>query len=195
MSEIAIIAYNAGNTLSVLSALSRLGANAIVTDDKEFIRKSSRIIFPGVGHAAPAAQYLKLHGLDTILKQATQPVLGICLGMQLLCQHSEEGETTGLGVFDANCRRFKTDTQKIPHMGWNSISNLKGKLFCNISEQSYVYFVHSYRIDCCNHTSGLCNYEGPFSAALERDNFYGVQFHPEKSSTVGSKILENFLKI
>lgn len=195
MSEVVIIAYNAGNTLSVKAALTRLGANVVVTDDKEQIRKAEKIIFPGVGHAATAAHYLRQRGLDVVIKQANQPVLGICLGMQLLCQSTEEGNTLGLGVFDVICRKFRMDNLKIPHMGWNNITELKGDLFKNVPTNSYTYFVHSYRVDCCAETSAACEYGESFSAALQSRNFYGVQFHPEKSADIGSKILENFLSI
>lgn len=194
MRKVAIVAYNAGNTLSVSAALSRLGASVEVTDRLESIASASHIVFPGVGHAAPAARHLKETGIDKVLVQARQPVLGICLGMQLLCESSEEGETPGLGAFKVPCRRFG-GVEKVPHMGWNTITSLRGKLFEQISDKSYVYFVHSYRVDLCDSTTAITDYEQQFSAALERDNFFGVQFHPEKSGSIGKKILENFLNL
>lgn len=194
-----IIQYNAGNIQSVRYALSRIGAEAIVTDDEEQIRQASHVIFPGVGEASTAMQYLRERGLDTLISSLQQPVLGICLGMQLLCAYSEENNTTCLGIFQERVRKFIPDEQtcdhKVPQMGWNIIHSLKTDLFRNVPEQSYCYFVHGYYAAAGAHTIATTDYIQPYSAALNKDNFYGVQFHPEKSAAVGEQILRNFLTI
>ena len=201
--KIAIIKYNAGNVQSVLYALQRLGVNAIVTDDHKEIEAADKVIFPGVGHAHSAMHYLKTNNLDKLILSLKQPVLGICLGLQLLCSFSEERSTECLGIFDAEVRKF-TDSKfqdqhsipaKIPHMGWNNIYNLSSPLFDGIDENAFVYFVHSYYAELCSQTIASSDYIIPFSAAINKDNFYGVQFHTEKSAEIGDQILANFLKI
>ncbi len=191
---IAIIDYNAGNISSVQNALNRLGYDSIVTRNKEEILKADKVILPGVGEAGTAMNHLKEFGLDGFIKELKQPLLGICLGMQLMCNTSEEGNTTCLGIFNSNVKRFPPK-EKVPHMGWNNINALKGNLADQIQTNSDVYFVHSYYAELCNETSSQCNYILPFSASLEKDNFYGTQFHPEKSADIGEQILKNFLAL
>jgi glutamine amidotransferase len=198
--NIVIIKYNAGNIESVSNALLRLGVSAQITGDHEKIKAADKVIFPGVGEASTTMAYLRKEGLDVLIPQLKQPVLGICLGLQLMCTHSEEGDTPCLGIFEEKVRRFVPDpgmefVTKVPHMGWNTITNLKSAIFDPSLENQYVYFVHSYYATVGEHTAALGDYINPFSAALHRDNFYATQFHPEKSGTVGSKILENFLRI
>lgn len=190
----AIVKYNAGNIQSVLFAMERIGAPAMVTDDPELIRKADKVIFPGVGEASTAMQYLTERGLDTLLKSLTQPVLGICLGMQLMCKFSEENNTECLGIFDTQVKRFTVDL-KIPQIGWNTIEQTRGPLFDGIQSGAYAYFVHSYYAALCNETAAVTNYGEPFSSALQKNNFYGVQFHPEKSALTGEQILRNFIRI
>jgi glutamine amidotransferase len=198
--NIAIIKYNAGNIESVNNALNRLGINGDITADHEKIRNADKVIFPGVGEASTTMAYLREHKLDDLIISLKQPVLGICLGQQLMCSHSEEGDTACLGIFDEKVIRFipkpgEEFITKVPHMGWNSIYNLKSKLFSSELTDEYVYFVHSYYTGMGEHTIATCNYIVPFSAALHRDNFYATQFHPEKSGKIGAKILENFLNL
>ena len=199
--KLVVLKYNAGNIQSVLFALERLGVSALVTDDAEEISSSDKFIFPGVGEASSAMAYLKERNLDLVIRNLAQPVLGICLGMQLLCKHSEEGNTNCLGVFDANVNKFifsedKTTRElKIPQIGWNNISRLKSNLFNGIEDNSYCYFVHSYYAELCSDTAAVTDYGIEFSSALQKNNFYGVQFHAEKSSAVGEKILKNFLEL
>ncbi len=198
--NLVIIKYNAGNIESVNNALLRLGVSAQITGDHEKIKAADKVIFPGVGEASTTMAYLRKEGLDKLIPSLTQPVLGICLGLQLMCSYSEEGDTPCLGIFDEKVQRFIPEPgmefiTKVPHMGWNSISQLKSNIFDLSIDQQYVYFVHSYYAAVGEHTAAVCNYINPFSAALHRDNFYATQFHPEKSGTVGAKILENFLKI
>jgi imidazole glycerol-phosphate synthase subunit HisH len=197
--KIIIIKYNAGNIESVNNALNRLGVNAEITADHEKIRKADKVIFPGVGEASTTMAYLRKEGLDTLIPSLKQPVLGICLGLQLMCSHSEEGDTTCLGIFDERVKRFipapgNEFITKVPHMGWNAIMNLNSEIFNPDMEQQYVYFVHSYYASVGKHTAATCNYIIPFSAALHKDNFYATQFHPEKSGSIGSEILRNFLQ-
>lgn len=192
--KIAIIDYGAGNTKSIQFALERLGYTGKLTSDVTQIKTADKVIFPGVGEASSAMKKLKTSGLNHLIPQLTQPVLGICLGMQLMCAASEEGNTTGLGIFPEKVKRFE-NTLKVPQMGWNTLSQLKGSLFTAIAEEVYMYLVHSYYVPLCNETIARSNYGVTFSAALQKDNFYGVQFHPEKSSIDGAKLLENFLKI
>lgn len=197
--EIVIVKYNAGNIRSVLYALERIGIQAEVTDDHERIKQADKVIFPGVGEASSAMQYLREHKLDQLLLSLRQPVLGICLGMQLMCRFSEENNTTCLGIFDEEVKRF-SDTEsgnhyKIPQIGWNTISNLKTPLFAGIKEESYCYFVHGYYAALGSHTIAETNYILPYSSALHKDNYYGVQFHPEKSAEVGELILQNFIRL
>jgi glutamine amidotransferase len=190
-----IIKYNAGNIQSVLYALERIGQQAIVTDDPEQIRKAGKVIFPGVGEASTAMEYLKERKLDSLLKSLQQPVLGICLGMQLMCSYSEENDTECLGIFEEKVRKFSgEDGLKVPQIGWNNIYDLKTPLFGGVKESSFCYFVHGYYASLGKHTISTTNYGLPYSSGLHRDNFYGVQFHPEKSAVVGERILKNFLE-
>jgi len=192
-----IVKYNAGNIQSVLYALERIGVEALVTDDHEQIRAADKVIFPGVGEASSAMRYLKERGLDEVLKSLTQPVLGVCLGMQLMCKYSEENDTECLKIFDEEVKQFKpTDKSiKVPQIGWNNIYNLKTHLFKGLTDNSYCYFVHGYYAALGEHTIATTDYVQPYSSGLHRDNFYGVQFHPEKSATVGEQILKNFLEL
>jgi imidazole glycerol-phosphate synthase subunit HisH len=194
---VAIIKYNAGNIQSVLYALERIGVSAIVTDDHEQIQKADKVIFPGVGEAKSAMKYLKERGLDILIKNLTQPVFGICLGMQLMCKYSEENDTECLGIFDTQVKKFKVEglAFKVPQIGWNNIYNLKSKLFKGIDEESYCYFVHGYYAALSKHTIATTNYIQPYSSGLHKNNFYGVQFHPEKSAAVGEQILKNFIDL
>ena len=193
---IAIIDYKMGNLRSVKNALSKLGAEYTVTDDPAAIIAADKVLLPGVGYAGQAMANLRERGLVEVIRGLRQPVLGICIGMQLLCRYSEEGDTPCLDVFDTDVRLFKAqEGLKVPHMGWNSISNLDSKLFKGVDEGSYVYFVHSYRPGLCQDTIATSNHGGLFSAALKYENFYGTQFHPEKSGDVGEKILSNFLAL
>ncbi|WP_165024463.1 imidazole glycerol phosphate synthase subunit HisH [Dysgonomonas sp. ZJ279] len=195
--SIVIIKYNAGNIFSVENALKRLGTEAIVTGDIKLIREADKVIFPGVGEASSTMKYLREHGLDKCIQGLKQPVLGICLGMQLMCSRSEEGDTDCLNVFDIDVKRFisKKHEDKIPHMGWNTITDLKSAIFDSSMENEYTYFVHSYYVPMCDHTAATTDYILPFSAGLHKENFYATQFHPEKSGTVGEGILRNFLDI
>jgi glutamine amidotransferase len=192
-----IIKYNAGNIQSVLYALERIGASAVVTDDKEQIQHADKVIFPGVGEASTAMNYLKERKLDVLIKNLKQPVLGICLGMQLMCRYSEENDTACLGIFDEEVKRFKVEGVglKIPQIGWNNIYDLKSSLFSGVAEESYCYFVHGYYASSGKHTIATTNYVHPYSSALHKNNFYGVQFHPEKSAKIGEQILKNFLSL
>jgi glutamine amidotransferase len=195
--ELTIIKYNAGNIQSVLYALERIGISAEVTDDPERIQKADKVIFPGVGEASSAMRYLQERKLDKLITGLSQPVLGICLGMQLMCRYSEENATPCLGIFEEEVKLF-TSAQpglKIPQIGWNTIYNLRTPLFRDIPEHSYCYFVHSYYASLGEHTIGTTDYIQPYSSALQKKNFYGVQFHPEKSATVGEQILKNFLDL
>ena len=195
--ELAIVKYNAGNIQSVLYALERIGATAIVTDDHEQLQKADKVIFPGVGEASSAMRYLQEHGLDKVIKELRQPVLGICLGMQLMCAYSEENNTDCLGIFEEKVKLFKPDdaTLKVPQIGWNNVYNLQTPLFNNIQESSYFYFVHGYYAALGAHTIGTTDYVQLYSAALHKSNFYGAQFHPEKSAAVGEQLLKNFISL
>ena len=198
--KIVIIKYNAGNIRSVDFALQRLGISASITADPDEIRSADRVIFPGVGEASTTMSYLKEHKLDTLICDLKQPVLGICLGLQLMCTHSEEGDVDCLGIFPEKVKKFVLPTEesgkfKIPHMGWNSLSGLRTPLFNRISEEDYFYFVHSFYATTGADTAATCDYLVPFSASLQRDNYYATQFHPEKSGKVGALILENFINV
>lgn len=195
--NIVIIKYNAGNTKSVEHALHRLGAQPVITDDIEQIKKADKIIFPGVGHAASTMQYLKETNLDKVIKEIKQPFLGICLGQQLMCAHSEEGNVDCLNIFPIQVKKFQSENNafKIPQIGWNNLYDLKSDLFQGIDDQSFVYFVHSYYCEMNPYNIATCDYILPFSAALQKDNFYAVQFHPEKSALAGQKIIQNFLEV
>ena len=195
--KIAIIKYNAGNIRSVLYALERIGNAAVVTDNADEIKNADKVIFPGVGEASTAMNYLKDRNLDTLICSLTQPVLGICLGMQLMCKFSEENDTKCLGIFDEDVKKFKVKSQnlKVPQIGWNSVYDLKTDLFKNVKEDSYCYFVHGYYASKGEHTIGTTEYVQPYSSALLKNNFYGVQFHPEKSATTGEQILKNFIEL
>ena len=191
---IAIIQYNAGNITSVQNALERLGYTSVVTDDPKLIQQAEKVIFPGVGEASSAMQYFKEKGLDEVIKNLKQPVLGICLGQQLLCRFSEEGNTECLGIFDARVKKFEPKL-KVPHMGWNTISALNSALFNGISTEENFYFVHSYYAEVSQETTAVCDYIVLFSASMQKNNFYATQFHPEKSSQAGEQLLINFLKL
>ncbi len=205
MSEIAIVKYNAGNVQSVLYALERLGKTAVWTDDPDTIRNATRVIFPGVGEASSAMLHLRERGLDAVIRDLKQPVLGICLGLQLFCSHSEENDTDCMGIFDVEVKKFSSDQAlnlgvphlqlKVPHMGWNTLQDLRGPLFEGISPGEYVYFVHSFFAENNKAAVATTEYGVPFASALQRDNFYAVQFHPEKSGETGQRILHNFLNI
>jgi glutamine amidotransferase len=194
---IAIVKYNAGNIQSVLCALNRLGYDAVVTDDIDTIKKADKVIFPGVGEASTAMEYLRNTGLIETLKNLSQPFLGICLGMQLLCSESEENDCKCMGIFDTPVFKFDKDSgDKIPHVGWNNITNLNSDLYKDVNQASFVYFVHSYYVPLCDYTIATCNYAGvDFTASMKRENFYATQFHPEKSGIIGEKILKNFLEL
>jgi glutamine amidotransferase len=192
--KVVIIKYNAGNIRSVTFALERIGVTPVVTDNADEIISADKIIFPGVGEASNAMKYLKERKLDEVIVSLKQPVLGICLGMQLMCKSSEEGNAKCLGIFDQEVRKFD-DKLKVPQIGWNNIFDLKANLFMNINEQEYMYFVHGYYAELSQNTIAKTNYGIDYSSALQKNNFYGVQFHPEKSSDAGQKILENFLSL
>ncbi len=192
--KVAIVKYNAGNIRSVDFALKRLGVEASITDNHEELSAADKVIFPGVGEASTTMKYLKERELDSLLRGLHQPVLGICLGLQLMCAASEEGEAECIGIFDLTVKKFEP-RQKVPHMGWNSLSGIQGKLIPRELEGRYTYFVHSYYAPICDQTTAVADYINPFSAALERDNFYATQFHPEKSGSVGERILKSFLEL
>ena len=192
--KIAIINYGAGNIQSILFAIERLGYTAVLTNNPDEIQQADKVIFPGVGEASYAMQKLIESGLESLIPNLIQPVLGICLGMQLMCHHSEEGNTDGLGIFDANVIRFSNNV-KVPQMGWNQIYNLKSYLFQGINDNEYMYLVHSYYVPNCKEAIATTNYDVEYASALQKDNFYGTQFHPEKSGDVGEQILANFLKL
>ena len=197
--RIVIIKYNAGNIQSVLYALERIGYTAIVTDNANEIRNADKVIFPGVGEASTAMNYLRDRNLDKLICSLTQPVLGICLGMQLMCRYSEENDTGCLGIFDESVKKFAPQPPKgdlkVPQIGWNSIYNLKTNLFKNVADNSYCYFVHGYYAAKGEHTIATTDYVQPYSSALHKNNFYGVQFHPEKSAAAGEQILKNFIEL
>lgn len=196
--KVSIVKYNAGNIFSVINAVKRLGIEPLWTDDPQELLTSDKVIFPGQGEASNAMAYLRERNLDKVIADLKQPVLGICIGQQLLCQHSEEGNTDCIGIFPTQVKRFQPNVheEKVPCMGWNSL-NLKGNspLFEGLGEKDYVYFVHSYYCELCDNTIAEADYILPYSAALQKDNFYATQFHPEKSGNVGHKIIENFIKI
>ena len=216
--QVAVVKYNAGNVYSVLSVLRRLGVEPLLTDSPEELRRADRVLFPGQGEARGAMEYLRARGLDEVIRSLTQPVLGICIGQQLLCRHSEEGDVDCLGIFDAEVKRFqpKRHEDKVPCMGWNALRDLKSPLFKGLdnqienrksvnrksvnrksvnSQSPYVYFVHSYYVPLCPETIAVADYILPYSAALQKGNFYATQFHPEKSGSVGEQILRNFLDL
>lgn len=191
---ISIIKYNAGNITSVQNALNRLGCESIITDDITTIQRSEKIIFPGVGEASTAMEYLKSKGLDQVIKSISQPILGICLGLQLMCKSTEEKNTECLGIFDTKVKLFPPKN-KVPHMGWNNFTKIYGDLFYGINCSDDVYYVHSYYAEKCDYTIATCDYIQDFSAALGKGNYFATQFHPEKSANVGNRILKNFLSI
>ena len=192
--DLKIVNYGAGNIKSIQFAFQRLGYEAVLTDSPDALLKADKVIFPGVGEASSAMHKLKESGLDAVIPQLTQPVLGICLGMQLMCKHTEEGNTDGLGIFDVDVKRFSNEV-KVPQMGWNTVRNLKSDLFKGIHEGDYMYLVHSYYAENCAEAIAITDYEVAYASALENDNFFGVQFHPEKSSKVGEELLKNFLEL
>ena len=195
--KVAVVKYNAGNIRSVDYALKRLGVEAVITADKEILQSADKVIFPGVGEAGTTMNLLKATGLDELIKNLHQPVFGICLGMQLMCRHSEEGEVDCLNIFDVDVKRFvpQKHEDKVPHMGWNTIGKTNSKLFEGFTEEEFVYFVHSFYVPVCDFTAAETDYIHPFSAALHKDNFYATQFHPEKSGKTGERILRNFLDL
>lgn len=194
---IAVVKYNAGNIRSVDYALKRLGVEAVITADKNVLMAADKVIFPGVGEAETTMRHLRETGLDEVIKNLCQPVFGICIGMQLMCRYSEEGDVDCMGIFDTDVKRFVPENpfDKVPHMGWNTVLNTKTDLFKGFSREEFVYFVHSYHVPVTEHTIAETNYIVPFSAALHKDNFYATQFHPEKSGAVGERILRNFLEL
>jgi len=191
--EVAIIKYNGGNTKSVQYALERIGVSSITTSDPEEIQKADKVIFPGVGEAGSAMKFLKDHSLDQVIRQLTQPVLGICLGMQLMCNYSEESDTRCLEIFNVDVVRFKA--KKVPHIGWNLVSSQSTTSLLKNMRTDYFYFVHSYYAPVCDDTAATTTYEDVFSSVLQKNNFYGVQFHPEKSAEAGSLLIQNFIKL
>lgn len=206
--QVAVVKYNAGNIYSVLHALQRLGVEPLLTDNPEELMRADKVLFPGQGEASNAMQYLRSHGLDNVIRDLRQPILGICIGQQLMCRHSEEGDVDCLGIFDADVLRFRPQRHedKVPHMGWNTITTVKGgsaavtgaeasPLFKGFSGGEFVYFVHSFYVPVCDSTIASTDYILPFSAALNKDNFYATQFHPEKSGSVGERIIRNFLEL
>ena len=201
--DVAIVKYNAGNIYSVVNAMKRLGIEPVLTDDAEMLQKADRVLFPGQGQAKEAMEYLKAHHLDQVIRDLKQPVLGICVGQQLLCRHSEEGDVDCIGIFDVDVKRFQPQRHedKVPAMGWNEIYDLKTDLYKGFGKSSeallhpYSYFVHSYYVPLCENTIATADYILPYSASLHKDNFYTCQFHPEKSGKVGEQILKNFLEI
>lgn len=195
MSKVVIIDYGAGNVRSVKFACQRLGLEAELSNDPEVIRSADKLIFPGQGEAKSSMRALDQYNLVDVIKNAKQPFLGICLGMQMMCDHSEENNTPGLGIFPLTVKRFEANGVKVPHMGWNQIEGLKTPLFDGLKENEYTYFVHSYYVPDSEWTIASANYPSSFSAALHKDNFYGCQFHPEKSGVMGQQILENFVKM
>lgn len=194
--KVAIVKYNAGNVYSVVSAMKRLGVEPVLTDDASLLRAADKVIFPGQGEASTAMVYLREHGLDSVIKSLRQPVLGICIGQQLMCRHSEEGNTDCLGIFDVDVKRFipQRHEEKVPCMGWNAIIETRSPLMYGL-ENEFVYFVHSFYVPKCDYTIATANYIMPYSAAMHKDNFYSCQFHPEKSGSAGEKILTNFLQL
>jgi len=199
--QVAIVKYNAGNIYSVVNALRRMGIEPLLTDDAEQLQKADRVLFPGQGHARETMEYLKARRLDEVIRSLRQPVFGICVGQQLLCRHSEEGDVDCIGIFDADVKRFQPTRheEKVPCMGWNiarpALNDKNDKLFAGLGESPYVYFVHSYYVPVCKETIAVADYILPYSASMHKDNFYACQFHPEKSGKVGEKILENFLQL
>ena len=195
--KVAVVKYNAGNIRSVDYALKRLGVEAVITADKEILQSADKVIFPGVGEAGTTMNHLKATGLDELIKNLRQPVFGICIGMQLMCRNSEEGEVDCLNIFDVDVKRFvpQKHEDKVPHMGWNTIGKTNSKLFEGFTEEEFVYFVHSFYVPVCDFTAAETDYIHPFSAALHKDNFYATQFHPEKSGKTGERILRNFLDL
>jgi len=195
--QIAIVKYNAGNIYSVVNAMKRLGIEPILTDDSELLSKADKVLFPGQGNAKEAMTYLKAHHLDQVIANLKQPVLGICVGQQLLCKHSEEGDVDCIGIFDAEVKRFSPQhhEDKVPAMGWNEIYDVSTPLLKGLGEHPYTYFVHSYYVPVSNETIATANYILPYSAAMHKDNFYTCQFHPEKSGKIGEQILKNFLEL
>ena len=195
--KVAVVKYNAGNIRSVDYALKRLGVEAVITADKEILQSADKVIFPGVGEAGTTMNHLKATGLDELIKNLRQPVFGICLGMQLMCRHSEECEVDCLNIFDVDVKRFvpQKHEDKVPHMGWNTIGKTNSKLFEGFTEEEFVYFVHSFYVPVCDFTAAETDYIHPFSAALHKDNFYATQFHPEKSGKTGERVLRNFLDL
>ena len=195
--QIAIVKYNAGNIYSVVNAMKRLGIEPILTDDSELLSKADKVLFPGQGNAKEAMTYLKAHHLDQVIANLKQPVLGICVGQQLLCKHSEEGDVDCIGIFDAEVKRFSSQhhEDKVPAMGWNEIYDVSTPLLKGLGEHPYTYFVHSYYVPVSNETIATANYILPYSAAMHKDNFYTCQFHPEKSGKIGEQILKNFLEL
>lgn len=195
--NVVIVKYNAGNIRSVVNGLKRIGIEPTLTDDPEILSKADRVLFPGQGEAGTTMRYLRERGIDHVIRSLRQPVLGICIGQQLLCRHSEESDTDCLGIFDIDVKKFlpTSHDEKVPAMGWNKITNLKSGLFKGFTQDEYVYFVHSFYVPLCKFTIASTDYIQPYSAALHKDNFYATQFHPEKSGTVGERILKNFLEI
>ncbi len=193
--NLAIVRYNAGNTASVVSAVRRLGVEPSITDDPELLSSADKVIFPGVGEASTAMVYLRERGLDRVIQELRQPVLGICLGMQLMCLSSEENDSECLNIVPVRVRRFPRTGLKVPHIGWNSIRTGNSKLFIGVRENTYVYFVHAYYVETGNCATALCTYGIDITVAFEYGNFFGVQFHPERSGSAGEQILENFLRL
>lgn len=195
--NVAIVKYNAGNIYSVIHALTRLGVEPLLTDDPEKLMAADKVLFPGQGEASNAMQYLREHKLDQVIRDLKQPILGICIGQQLMCRHSEEGNVDCLGIFDVDVKRFlpQKHEDKVPHMGWNTLEETKSHIFNGFCGGEYAYFVHSYYVPICPDTAAVTDYIQPFSAAMHKNNFYATQFHPEKSGAVGERILKNFLEL